>query len=104
MKRDSVSEDSEDIGNGVAETGHAMREDFVVCANLRAFLRGIFLMAFLACSGTAFGLSPPLVTDDPETPGAGGWEINITSSIDSSRDETSIEAPLFDINYGFRRE
>ena len=44
--------------------------------------------------------SPPLITDDPETPGAHGWEINITSSIESSRDGTLVEAPLFDINYG----
>ena len=33
---------------------------------------------------------------------AGGWEINITSSVEQTRAATAIEAPLFDINYGFR--
>jgi len=44
--------------------------------------------------------SPPLSTDDPETPGYGGWEINVTSSYEHTRDGTVLEAPLFDINYG----
>jgi hypothetical protein len=44
--------------------------------------------------------SPLLIIDDPETPGAHGWEFNIPLSIESSRDDTLVEAPLFDINYG----
>ncbi len=43
---------------------------------------------------------PPLVTDDPETPGRGGWEINLSHSIEKTRDEFSMETPLIDINYG----
>jgi Putative MetA-pathway of phenol degradation len=70
-------------------------------ANVRTLWRAGMLVVAYVCCPTAFALSPPLVTDDPETPGAGGWEINITSSIDSARDDTFIEAPLFDINYGF---
>jgi outer membrane putative beta-barrel porin/alpha-amylase len=47
----------------------------------------------------AFG-GPPLVTDDPETPGRGGWEINISHNIENTRDEFSMETPLIDVNYG----
>ncbi len=43
---------------------------------------------------------PPLVTDDPETPGRGGWEINISHAIEKTHDEFSMETPLIDINYG----
>jgi hypothetical protein len=43
---------------------------------------------------------PPLVTDDPETPGRGGWEINISHNIEKTRDEFLMETPLIDINYG----
>ena len=69
------------------------------CGN---FLRAVLFLAPFICCRTAFALSPPLITDDPETPGAGGWEINIVSTVEQSREGTFIEAPLFDINYGFR--
>jgi hypothetical protein len=76
--------------------------DFAVYAKSGTILRVSLLLAVLTCCRSAWALSPPLITDDPETPGAGGWEINITSSIQQSREGTSVEAPLFDINYGFR--
>jgi len=43
---------------------------------------------------------PPLLTDDPGTPGNRNWEINISSRQFFSRLEKEIEAPLLDINYG----
>lgn len=64
----------------------------------------------------AFG-GPPLITDDPETPGKGGWEINFSYNLELIR-ETVFESlpgggsskrlelarehmvPLVDINYG----
>ena len=64
----------------------------------------------------AFG-GPPLITDDPETPGKGGWEINLSYNLELIR-ETVFESlpggrsrerlklarehmvPLVDINYG----
>ena len=58
-------------------------------------------LAFSCWSAIVYAGSPPLIIDDPETPGAHGWEVNITSSIENSRDGTLIEAPLFDFNYGF---
>ena len=43
---------------------------------------------------------PPLITDDPGTPGDGRWEINLAFTLEQTRDERSFEAPLLDINYG----
>ena len=74
----------------------------------RMFLNPLGLRAWAAlgvaivCSSlipAALG-GPPLVTDDPETPGRGGWEINISHSIEKIGDEFSMETPLIDINYG----
>ncbi|TWI11511.1 hypothetical protein IP93_01407 [Lysobacter ruishenii] len=49
-------------------------------------------------SGHAAG--PPLITDDPGTPGDGRWEINLPITLEQTRDERIFEAPLLDINYG----
>lgn len=44
--------------------------------------------------------SPPLVVDDPSTPGCNQWEINIVADGDLSRDQKNWKLPLLDINYG----
>jgi Putative MetA-pathway of phenol degradation len=43
---------------------------------------------------------PPLITDDPDTPGPGYWEINLASIVEKARPDRRLEAPLADINYG----
>jgi hypothetical protein len=43
---------------------------------------------------------PPFVTDDPEPPPPGGWEINVPFIIEHASGITEIDAPLFDLNYG----
>lgn len=43
---------------------------------------------------------PPLITDDPDTPGPGYWEINVATQLDTNRNEHRLEAPLLDMNYG----
>lgn len=43
---------------------------------------------------------PPLLTDDPGTPGDGRWEINLAFTVERRRTETVFEAPILDINYG----
>src|SRR5215831_15629214 len=43
---------------------------------------------------------PPFVTDDPEPPPPGGWEINIPFIIERIPGITEMDAPLFDLNYG----
>ena len=46
---------------------------------------------------------PPLMTDDPDTPGPGHWEINVGMRLESSRHERRLETPRIDLNYGVGR-
>ncbi len=43
---------------------------------------------------------PPFVTDDPEPPPPGGWEINVPFILERAPSTTDMDAPLFDLNYG----
>ncbi len=63
--------------------------------NLRIALGLGWLMAM----GVAHA-GPPFVTDDPGTPPAGGWEINVPFILERSQHELEMEAPLLDLNYG----
>src|SRR5437773_4740578 len=68
----------------------------------RALFVGPLLVAALASlpvTALAQG-GPPLITDDPDTPGPGYWEINIGAVVEKSRALRHTEAPLADINYG----
>jgi hypothetical protein len=59
------------------------------------------LLAFsglLAISSAQAG--PPFVTDDPEPPPSGGWEINVPFIVERAPGKTEMDAPLFDFNYG----
>jgi len=55
---------------------------------------GCFLALDLATAG------PPFVTDDPEPPPPGGWEINVPFIIERTPGQTEMDAPLVDLNYG----
>ena len=44
--------------------------------------------------------SPPLLLNDPDTPGPGKWEINILTALEHSAVNDEWQIPLFDINYG----
>jgi len=57
-------------------------------------LAGVAVLSNRAAAG------PPLITDDPDTPGDGNWEINLAFTLEQTRDERIFEAPLLDINYG----
>ena len=43
---------------------------------------------------------PPMLTDDPGTPGDGNWEINIAALSSRSGHVTGEQLPLVDLNYG----
>ena len=43
---------------------------------------------------------PPLLTDDPDTPGPNHWEINAGTTSEYAAHEWEIATPLLDINYG----
>ena len=58
------------------------------------YICALFSLVELANAG------PPFVTDDPEPPPPGTWEINVPFTIERSGGKTAMEAPLFDFNYG----
>ena len=72
-------------------TGPLGRLTKVCCA-----MFGVGLL--LATGSTQAG--PPFVTDDPEPPPPGGWEINVPFILEHASGETEMDAPLFDLNYG----
>ncbi len=49
----------------------------------------------------AFGQGgPPMITDDPGTPGNGKWEDNLAIAFEHRPGETAYEVPAIDLNYG----
>ncbi len=64
----------------------------------RPLLAGV-LVLLRGASLWAMG-SPPLITDDPGTPGPGRWEINVGVTTERRPGERAAELPLIDLNYG----
>lgn len=65
-----------------------------------SYLTRIFRIAlFVPAVAMAQG-GPPLVTDDPDTPGAGKWEVNYAVTGQRTRERREIAAPDIDMNYG----
>ena len=54
----------------------------------------------LAPPGARAQGGPPVLTNDPGTPGAENWEINIAAMPVLSRDQNTYQLPQLDINYG----
>lgn len=46
---------------------------------------------------------PPLITDDPDTPGPGYWEINLSTFLEKHAHSHLLELPRLDANYGVGR-
>jgi hypothetical protein len=64
-------------------------------------MRWAFLLVLFTATVSAFGQGgPPLLTDDPGTPGPHNWEINIGLTTDRRSTEREFEAPILDLNYG----
>ena len=57
------------------------------------------LLLFLTRLAFAQG-GPPMITDDPGTPGNGKWEINLAIAFEHRPDETALDLPAIDLNYG----
>jgi hypothetical protein len=66
--------------------------------------RGAFGAAMALVVGTAARAAaqggPPMITDDPGTPGKGKWEVNVAFTGHFARSEHVYELPLIDANYG----
>jgi hypothetical protein len=61
-------------------------------------LASLFLFGLISSVQAQGG--PPMLTDDPGTPGDGRWEINFLSTLERSREGSIFEAPNVDLNYG----
>jgi hypothetical protein len=57
------------------------------------------LTLFWAHASHAQG-GPPMMTDDPATPGPGHWEVNIAATAEHRHASSEGESPLLDVNYG----
>jgi hypothetical protein len=57
-------------------------------------------LVFAARNARAQG-GPPMITDDPGTPGNGHWENNLAIAFEHRPNEWSIDTPQFDLNYGW---
>jgi len=69
-----------------------------VCDTLKVHCT-VFGAGWLLAIGLAQA-GPPFVTDDPEPPPPGGWEINLPFILERTPGKTEMDAPLFDFNYG----
>ena len=80
------------------DDAHQIRE------NLRMFycaLRPLVFLLVLFIPGRALAQGgPPMLTDDPDTPGPGYWEINFSSILEGFHSVSNLQAPYADINYG----
>jgi len=65
-------------------------------------VRRVAIAMSLACIGrVTFGQGgPPMITDDPGTPGNGKWENNFAIIFEHRPNETPIDLPDIDLNYG----
>jgi hypothetical protein len=68
-------------------------------------LTSVRLLALAICTLTANGArgqgGPPMITDDPGTPGNGKFEINLAVAFERRPDEISWDLPQIDFNYGW---
>ena len=65
-------------------------------------MRRFAIAVSLACAArVVFGQGgPPMISDDPGTPGNGKWENNFAIIFEHRPNETSIDVPEIDLNYG----
>jgi hypothetical protein len=67
-------------------------------------LKKAILVAFAICAlgaGEARAQGgPPMITDDPGTPGDKKWEINLAVALEHRPGETAADFPAIDLNYG----
>jgi hypothetical protein len=65
-------------------------------------VRGAAIALLALASGSVFAQGgPPMVTDDPETPGDHHWEINLATMGEHASGRWDVAAPDVDLNYGW---
>ena len=78
-----------------------MRFSLKTVPGCRQFLAA-FAIVFLSIVPSAVDAQggPPLLTDDPATPGNGNWEVNIAYAMEKTHGEKTTDLPRVDVNYG----
>jgi hypothetical protein len=76
-------------------SGMHKRQFFSKLARLLALAAMLHASSSLATGG------PPMITDDPGTPGDGHWEINVATLSTHVAGSTLYQLPLIDANYGY---
>jgi hypothetical protein len=68
----------------------------------RIGVRRLAIAISLACAADiALGQGgPPMITDDPGTPGNGKWKNNFAIAFEHRPGETAYNVPAIDLNYG----
>jgi hypothetical protein len=61
----------------------------------------IWLGCWLHCGAALAQGGPPMLTDDPDTPGDGHWEINLAAIHSKAKGQMLNNLPDVDINYGW---
>ena len=70
---------------------------------MKGFILQLVVVAGIVCTSSralAQG-GPPLITNDPDTPGDGNWEINLAAAGAHADSGWDLAAPDLDINYGW---
>jgi hypothetical protein len=86
---------------GPASEGYGVASQWPVISDQlkRALVIVFALSAFRIGMARGQG-GPPMITDDPGTPGNGKWEINLAIAFEHRRGEAAFDAPAIDLNYG----
>ena len=58
------------------------------------------MFSFVPLNFVYAAAGPPMITDDPKTPGPNNWEINLELTTELSTATKAYETPLADFNYG----
>jgi hypothetical protein len=84
----------------ILNSGHHQNH-FCQSRPVRSSLRWACLFFLFVTAVPLFGQGgPPLLTDDPGTPGPHNWEINVGLTTDRRSTVREFQAPSLDLNYG----
>lgn len=66
--------------------------------HLTVIARLLAVAALLSGEAAWAAGGPPMITDDPGTPGSGNWEINLAAVTSHTAGQTDYQLPLADFN------
>jgi hypothetical protein len=72
----------------------------VTSDELKKAIRVAFVICTLGVGEVRAQGGPPMITDDPGTPGDKKWEINLAVAFEHRAGETTADFPAIDLNYG----